>query len=54
MNIFRTTIYTALLFLTTIISVQAQSKGFAIGIKGGVNLSRMTIMEMLSLNMMDQ
>jgi len=43
MNVFRTTIYSSLLFLTTVISAQAQSKGFAIGLKGGVNLSRLTM-----------
>ncbi len=32
-----------LLFLTTVISAQAQTKGFAFGIKGGVNLSKLTM-----------
>lgn len=43
MSILRTTIYAAILSLATIFSAQAQSKGFAFGIKGGVNLSRLTM-----------
>ncbi|GLU55629.1 porin family protein [Dyadobacter frigoris] len=43
MNVYKTTIYVTLLFLTTIISAQAQTKGFAFGIKGGVNLSKLTM-----------
>jgi hypothetical protein len=43
MNVIKTTIYVTLLFLTTLVSAQAQTKGFAFGIKGGVNLSKLTM-----------
>ncbi len=43
MNVIKTTIYTSLLFLAAVVSAQAQSKGFVIGLKGGVNLSRLTM-----------
>lgn len=48
MNVFKTTIFAGLLFLTTVISAQAQSKGFAFGLKGGVNLSRLTMGSVLT------
>ncbi|MCF0058079.1 porin family protein [Dyadobacter sp. CY356] len=48
MRSIKTTIYVTLLFLTTVISAQAQTKGFAFGIKGGVNLSKLTMGNVLT------
>ena len=43
MNILTKVIFTCLLCAITLTSVQAQKKGFAFGIKGGVNLSRLSM-----------